>query len=193
VALNQEAQVHLDSEINILQHLKANKSDAERRFIVDFKGMLATNTKETGDQGFHLVMKKYPVSMYQQLQQVQYYAGAGPHLSYLSAFKAHFNLQKCAPQVYLQSFLEFTLCECLALAKGVKTLHSLGVAHCDIKTENIMLDEYLTPKICDFGLASPLNDHRIKANSTDTMTGTPKYADPFKDLYMMLLVRKKDN
>ena len=38
---------------------------------------------------------------------------------------------------------------------GVRHLHSVGIAHRDLKLENVLLGgpEQLTPKICDFGLA----------------------------------------
>jgi serine/threonine protein kinase len=40
-------------------------------------------------------------------------------------------------------------------------LHSKGVAHRDIKTENILLNKYLQIKIIDFGFS-----HRCNNNST---------------------------
>jgi serine/threonine protein kinase len=40
----------------------------------------------------------------------------------------------------------------LGVAAGMQYLRSIGLVHCDLKPENIMLDENFRPKICDFGL-----------------------------------------
>jgi serine/threonine protein kinase len=39
------------------------------------------------------------------------------------------------------------------IAKVILFLHKSKVAHRDLKSHNILLDEYLNIKICDFGLA----------------------------------------
>ena len=38
-------------------------------------------------------------------------------------------------------------------ARGVQYLHGLGIVHGDIKPENILLDLYDIPKLCDFGMS----------------------------------------
>lgn len=45
---------------------------------------------------------------------------------------------------------------CIGIAKGLSFLHdesALKIVHRDIKTNNILLDNELNPKISDFGLA----------------------------------------
>ena len=49
-------------------------------------------------------------------------------------------------------------------------MHSLGLIHCDIKPENILLDEKLNPKIIDFGTLTVRNSFREK--------GTLEYKSP---------------
>ncbi|XP_059597432.1 G-type lectin S-receptor-like serine/threonine-protein kinase LECRK3 isoform X2 [Vitis vinifera] len=65
------------------------------------------------------------------------------------------------------------------IAKGLMYLHeecSTPIIHCDIKPENILLDEYLTPRISDFGLAKLLiRDH---TRTLTTIRGTKGYVAP---------------
>lgn len=44
------------------------------------------------------------------------------------------------------------------ITEAIKYLHDEGIAHCDIKPENILLTEDFTPKLCDFNL-SKIIDH----------------------------------
>lgn len=39
------------------------------------------------------------------------------------------------------------------LASALQYLHSRGILHCDLKSQNILLTADWTVKICDFGLA----------------------------------------
>ncbi len=64
-----------------------------------------------------------------------------------------------------------------SLARGLLYIHSMGVAHRDIKLENIMLEfkeTYVTPKYIDFGLSKVLLRGEI---STDRF-GTMAYCSP---------------
>ncbi|XP_044329928.1 G-type lectin S-receptor-like serine/threonine-protein kinase LECRK2 [Triticum aestivum] len=57
----------------------------------------------------------------------------------------------------------------LGVARGLLYLHeecSTQIIHCDIKPQNILLDDNFMAKIADFGLAKPL-----QANQTQTNTG----------------------
>jgi serine/threonine protein kinase len=40
------------------------------------------------------------------------------------------------------------------IAEALKYLHSKSIAHRDIKLENVILDEKLTPKLIDFGFST---------------------------------------
>ena len=44
------------------------------------------------------------------------------------------------------------------LTQGLYYLHANGVIYCDLKPSNVLLNEYSTLKLCDFGLARKLVD-----------------------------------
>ena len=63
----------------------------------------------------------------------------------------------------------------MGIAHAMIFLHSLGIIHRDLKSLNILIDEKLRPKICDFGTA------RFIGNTTIHFTrqvGTPNWMAP---------------
>lgn len=56
------------------------------------------------------------------------------------------------------------------IAEGMLFLHSKGLAHQDLKSGNVLLDDdnHMTPKLCDFGTACKL-DH---TTAQSAVTGT---------------------
>lgn len=62
------------------------------------------------------------------------------------------------------------------IANAMLYLHSHNIIHRDLKPENILLDEYLHPKIADFGLSKKFNKSAI--DSTNDLKGTPIYMAP---------------
>lgn len=59
---------------------------------------------------------------------------------------------------------------------GVQYLHEVGVTHCDLKLENLLLaskTDLDSVKICDLGLAKKAN-----ARSSSLPSGTPEYISP---------------
>lgn len=58
------------------------------------------------------------------------------------------------------------------LIEGLEYIHSQGVAHLDLKLENLMLGPGFTLKIIDFDQAQPITDPKI------TSAGTPGYRAP---------------
>ncbi len=60
------------------------------------------------------------------------------------------------------------------ILKGVEYLHRNKVIHRDIKLDNILLDEDLQPKLCDFGISSLIEDGQVIMDTG----GTPAYLAP---------------
>ncbi|KAK8876560.1 hypothetical protein M9Y10_006777 [Tritrichomonas musculus] len=66
------------------------------------------------------------------------------------------------------------------IASAMKYLHQNKIIHRDLKPGNILLDEYLIPKIADFGLSKIIhsNDDSKTTESTQKLRGTPIYMAP---------------
>jgi len=68
--------------------------------------------------------------------------------------------------------------------EGLEAAHSLGIVHCDIKPENIILGPRGQPKILDFGLSKrlPLSLADVVSGSAESVSkricGTPGYIAP---------------
>lgn len=60
------------------------------------------------------------------------------------------------------------------LIEGLHYLHSEGIAHLDIKLENLLLGEDFSLKIADFGLSDKINDKRL----LNSCGGTANYRGP---------------
>ncbi|KJH45269.1 kinase domain protein [Dictyocaulus viviparus] len=64
------------------------------------------------------------------------------------------------------------------ILSALKYLHNQGIAHCDLKPENVLLSEMNTnfpqTKICDFGYARFIGESQFRK----TIVGTPAYLPP---------------
>lgn len=61
------------------------------------------------------------------------------------------------------------------VSEGLAYLHDLHIVHRDLKTMNIVLDEDLNCKICDFGLTVTLEKTHVTVRS---LQGSPRYMAP---------------
>ena len=66
------------------------------------------------------------------------------------------------------------------IAAAMAYLHSNHIIHRDLKPSNILIDEYLCPKISDFGLSKikHQNSESLTMQSTANVKGTPIYISP---------------
>lgn len=63
----------------------------------------------------------------------------------------------------------------IGIANGMMSLHNVGIIHRDLKSLNVLLDENLLPKICDFGLSRFTQDEH---NAMSIEIGTPCWMAP---------------
>ena len=62
----------------------------------------------------------------------------------------------------------------IGVANGMMSLHNVGIIHRDLKSLNILLDDNLLPKICDFGLSRFTKEHNVMSLEI----GTPRWMAP---------------
>lgn len=81
---------------------------------------------------------------------------------------------------------------CVGAARGLDYLHTgHGIIHRDVKVSNILLDENLTAKISDFGLAKHENMTDLHSFVSTDVKGSHWYVDPYY-LNNRKLTRKSD-
>ncbi|EAY04133.1 AGC family protein kinase [Trichomonas vaginalis G3] len=65
----------------------------------------------------------------------------------------------------------------LQIVDALSFMHSKGIAHCDIKLSNILIDQYDRAKLCDFGLSHYITNDSNKIND-NKIRGTLNYMAP---------------
>ncbi|KAJ4850962.1 hypothetical protein Tsubulata_002493 [Turnera subulata] len=137
-----------------------------------------------GEQEFKTEVKVIGRTNHKNLVQLVGFCNEGQHrllvYEYMSnGSLATFLFGDSVPNWYRRTQIAF------AIARGLLYLHeecSSQIIHCDIKPQNILLDESLTPKISDFGLAKLLKTDQTR--TTTALRGTKGYVAPewFKNL-----------
>lgn len=66
------------------------------------------------------------------------------------------------------------------LSQGLYYLHANSIIYADLKPSNVLMNEYNTLKLCDFGLAKKLMDLVQPENNQNNKpkSGTPYYMAP---------------
>jgi tetratricopeptide (TPR) repeat protein len=70
--------------------------------------------------------------------------------------------------------------DALAILSVIETAHGRGFVHCDLKPENIFVDDKFGAKLFDFGLVRSLDPgaDRVEATKEEAPAGTPEYMSP---------------
>lgn len=66
----------------------------------------------------------------------------------------------------------------IGICDALQYIHNHGVAHRDMKPENVMVDEHDNIRLIDFGIAANANSRRLTFASFSQGMGTPDYISP---------------
>ncbi|XP_040381228.1 putative receptor protein kinase ZmPK1 [Oryza brachyantha] len=135
------------------------------------------------EEGFHHELSVISKIYHMNLVRVWGFCSDGSHRMLVSEYVENGSLDKmlfgsAGSQILLEWKQRFKIA--LGVAKGLAYLHHEcleWVIHCDMKPENILLDENLEPKITDFGLAKLLN-RRGSNKNVSRIHGTRGYLAP---------------
>ncbi|XP_017979584.1 PREDICTED: G-type lectin S-receptor-like serine/threonine-protein kinase LECRK4 [Theobroma cacao] len=122
---------------------------------------------QEGDREFKTEVKVIGQTHHKNLVRLIGYCDEGEHRLLVYEFMQNGSLSSFLFGVLRPSWQQ-RLHIALGIAKGLTYLHeecSIQIIHCDIKPQNILLDDSFTAKISDFGLA------KLLINNTKTLTG----------------------
>ncbi|KAK4344274.1 hypothetical protein RND71_037368 [Anisodus tanguticus] len=131
-----------------------------------------------GEQGFEAEVNSISRTNHKNLVQLLGFCNEGQHR--LLVYE-HMEAGSLADLLFKDSKLSWSKRVQVAIdtAKGLCYLHeecSTQIIHCDIKPQNVLLDESLTAKIADFGIAKLLGKDQIR--TTTKIRGTRGYIAP---------------
>ncbi|KAK8572168.1 hypothetical protein V6N12_028229 [Hibiscus sabdariffa] len=162
----------------------------EGGFGVVYKGTLANQTVvavkqlegiEQGEMQFRMEVATISSTHHLNLVRLVGFCSEGRHRLLVYEFLRHGSLDKFlfTPKESLNWENRFYIA--LGTARGITYLHEECrdcIIHCDIKPENILLDEVDTAKVSDFGLAKLMNPKDTKYLSLASIRGTRGYLAP---------------
>ncbi|KAL6839390.1 hypothetical protein ACP4OV_030660 [Aristida adscensionis] len=136
-----------------------------------------------GEEEFRHELSVISRIYHMNLVRVWGFCSDGPHRILVSEYVQNGSLDKIllaneGSDILLEWKHRFNIA--LGVARGLAYLHHEcleWVIHCDVKPENILLDENLVPKIADFGLAKLLNRGGTNLN-VSRIQGTRGYLAP---------------
>ena len=118
--------------------------------------------------GFHTIHLKYTVHV---------------HRTYIRKNFGYIVMELCKTDLHKICLKNETFTERQAaliffkIVKAVEELHNEGIAHCDLKLENILVTKDNNLKLCDFGSAVKLS-HKKQKLPPPVKVGTPLYVAP---------------
>ena len=136
-----------ENEKEILEKVSVLKNENVTNLIEYGEGLIKINSKEENKQ--YIVLD---------------YASKGELFDYIYSSSKGLN-EKYAKFIFNK------------ILKGVQTLHKAGICHRDLKMQNILLDEFFNPKICDFGFATEIQG-KDGSGKLNQFVGTKNYAAP---------------
>ncbi|XP_057513877.1 G-type lectin S-receptor-like serine/threonine-protein kinase LECRK3 [Actinidia eriantha] len=149
-------------------------------FGIVYKGVLKFGSKKQiavkkldklsqgGEREFKAEVSAIGKTHHKNLVQLLGYCYEGPHRLLVYEFMSNGSLANFLFDLSRPNWYQRTQVA-LGIARGLVYLHeecSTPIIHCDIKPQNILIDEYFTARISDFGLAKSL-----MFNQTQTHTG----------------------
>ena len=136
-----------ENEKEILEKVSVLKNENVTNLIEYGEGLIKINSKEENKQ--YIVLD---------------YASKGELFDYIYSSSKGLN-EKYAKFIFNK------------ILKGVQNLHKAGICHRDLKMQNILLDEFFNPKICDFGFATEIQG-KDGSGKLNQFVGTENYAAP---------------
>ena len=141
--LKREEDISILNEIEILKELKKNNNPYIINIIDSGKGFIIRKDREKRERDYFILENAKYGNIYDYI----YYKGDG-----LGELKGKLIFSK--------------------IIEGITCCHENNICHRDIKLENILMDEKLNPKICDFGFACK------NGPDLNQFLGTTKYQSP---------------
>ena len=146
------APLSFNREIEALNKIKSTENMNQKSYVINiiehFEASLQAKNIETEETEEHTF--KHIVLEYTPNETLDYYFSS---------------LDKTISEKYAKAIL-------LKIAKGVKEIHDAKICHLDLKPDNILLDNYYNPIICDFGLSRPFSTNKC------LLCGTKGYLPP---------------